>query len=153
MAEFRHIVRICNTDVKGEKSILFALIKIKGVNVMYANMALSVAGVDKAKKAGELSESEVNKIDEILRNPSKYHVPKWLLNRRKDYETGDDKHLLGSDLSLEKDNDLKRMKKVKTYRGLRHQWGLTVRGQRTKSNFRRNKGKGLVAKKKTVLRK
>lgn len=120
---------------------------------MYANMALSVSGIDKAKKTGDLSESEVTKIDEILKNPSKYHVPIWLFNRRNDVETGEDKHLLGSDLTLEKDNDLKRMKKIKTYKGLRHQWGLTVRGQRTKSNFRKNKGKGLVAKKKTALRK
>ncbi len=153
MAEFRHIVRVCNTDLKGEKAILYALTKIKGVNVMYANMALSVSGIDKAKKTGELSESEVSKLDEILRHPNTYHVPTWLLNRRKDYETGEDKHLLNADLDLEKDNDVKRMKKIKNYKGLRHQWGLTVRGQRTKSNFRRNKGKGLVAKKKTALRK
>lgn len=153
MAEFKHIVRVCNTDLKGEKAILYALTKIKGVNVMYANMALSISGIDKTRKAGELSETEVSKIDEILKSPAKYHVPTWMFNRRQDYETGDDKHLLGSDLTLEKDNDIKRMKKVKTYKGLRHQWGLTVRGQRTKSNFRKNKGKGLVAKKKTLLRK
>ena len=148
MSEFRHIVRIANTDLKGEKSILYAMKKIKGVDVMYANMALAIAGVDKTKKTGELSESEVKKIDEALRNPEKNNVPSWLLNRRKDYETGEDKHLLISDLDYEKDNDLKRLKKTKTYKGLRHQWGLTVRGQRTKSNFRRNKGKGLGVKKK-----
>jgi small subunit ribosomal protein S13 len=153
MTEFKHIVRVCNTDLKGEKAILYALTKIKGVNVMYANMALSISGIDKTRKTGDLSEAEVSKIDEILRSPNKYNVPTWLYNRRLDYETGEDKHLLSSDLTLEKDNDLKRMKKVKTYKGLRHQWGLTVRGQRTKSNFRRNKGKGLVAKKKTILRK
>jgi small subunit ribosomal protein S13 len=70
--------------------------------------------------------------------------------RRLDYETGEDNHLLGAELALEKDNDLKSMKKSRQYKGLRHQWGLTVRGQRTKSNFRKNKGKGLVAKKKTL---
>ena len=97
MSEFRHIVRIANTDLKGEKSILYAMKKIKGVDVMYANMALAIAGVDKTKKTGELSESEVKKIDEALRNPEKNNVHSWLLNRRKDYETGEDKHLLISD--------------------------------------------------------
>ncbi len=153
MAEFRHIVRIANTDLKGEKQILYAMKKIKGVDVMYANMALSIAGVSKTKRAGDLSDSEVEKIDEALKNPLKNNIPVWLLNRRKDYETGSDGHLLSADLDYEKDNDLKRMKKLKTYKGLRHQWGLPVRGQRTKSNFRKNKGKGLGVKKKTTVRK
>lgn len=148
MAEFRHIVRIADTDLKGEKAILYAMKKIKGVDVMYANMALAIAGVDKTRKAGDLMDTEVKKIEDALKNPEKHNVPSWLLNRRKDYETGDDKHLFGASLDFENDNDIKRMKKTKTYKGLRHQWGLTVRGQRTKSNFRRNKGKGLGVKRK-----
>lgn len=148
MAEFRHIVRIADTDLKGEKTILYAMKKIKGVDVMYANMALALAGIDKTRKAGELMDSEVKKIEDALKNPSKYNVPEWLLNRRKDYESGDDKHLLSAELQFEKENDIKRMKKNKTYKGFRHQWGLTVRGQRTKSNFRKNKGKGLGVKRK-----
>jgi small subunit ribosomal protein S13 len=148
MAEFRHIVRIADTDLKGEKAILFAMKKIKGVDVMYANMALSIAGVDKTRKAGDLIETEIKKIEDALKNPGKHNVPNWLINRRKDYETGEDKHLIGADLDFEKDADLKRMKKNKSYKGFRHQWGLTVRGQRTKSNFRKNKGKGLGVKRK-----
>ncbi len=153
MAEFRHIIRLANTDLDGNKQILFAMKKIKGVDVMVANAALGIAGVDKTRKAGELDVEEVKRIDEILRNPGKYNVPAWMLNRRKDYETGEDTHLLGADLDFTKENDIKRMKKTKSYKGLRHQWGLTVRGQRTKANFRKNKGKGLVGKKKTVIRK
>ncbi len=153
MAEFRHIVRLANTDLDGNKKILFAMKKIKGVDVMLANAALSIAGVDKTRKAGELDVEEVKRIDEIINNPSKHNIPAWLLNRRKDYETGEDTHILGADLDFTKENDLKRMKKMKSYRGLRHQWGLTVRGQRTKSNFRKDKGKGLVGKKKTTIRK
>lgn len=148
MAEFRHIVRVADTDLKGEKEILYAMKKIKGVDIMYANMALSIAGVKKTIKVGELIDSEVKKIEDVLKNPSKHNVPTWLLNRRKDYESGDDKHLVGAELDFEQENDIKRMKKTKTYKGLRHQWNLTVRGQRTKSNFRRNKGKGLGVKRK-----
>ena len=148
MAEFRHIVRIANTDLDGNKQILFAMTKIKGVSIMYANMALSIAKVNKAKKAGNLEDKEVMKIDDILKDPHAYNAPEWMLNRRKDYETGEDMHLLNADLTLQTDDDVKKLKKIKSYRGLRHQWGLTVRGQRTKSNFRRNKGKGLGVKKK-----
>lgn len=150
MAEFRHIVRIANTDLNGDKQIMYAMRKIKGVNVMYANAILSIAGVEKDKKAGELSDPEINQINEVLKDPKKHNIPEWLLNRRKDYETGEDTHILGADLEVEKDNDIKRMKKIKSYKGLRHQWNLPVRGQKTKSNFRRNKGKGLGVKKKAA---
>jgi small subunit ribosomal protein S13 len=64
-----------------------------------------------------------------------------MLNRRKDYETGEDIHLLSSDLAFTQDNDIKMMKKMKSYKGMRHARGLTVRGQKTRANFRRNKGK------------
>lgn len=148
MAEFRHIVRIADTDLKGDKQILVAMKKIKGVDVLYANAALSIAGVAKDTKAGDLMDSEIKKIEDVIKNPAKYRVPDWLLNKRKEYESGEDMHLLGSDLVFSVDNDIKRMKKNKTYKGLRHQWGLTVRGQRTKANFRKNKGKGLGVKRK-----
>lgn len=148
MAEFRHIVRIANTDLDGKKHILFAMKKIKGVDVMLANAALKVAGVSKTKKAGDLEDSEVTKIDEFLKDPIGMNAPEWLVNRRKDYETGNDSHIINAELRFTQDNDVKRLKKIKSYRGLRHQWGLTVRGQRTKSNFRRSKGKAPGVKRK-----
>jgi len=151
MAEFRHLVRIANTDVKGEKAILFALKKIKGVSIMYANMACINAGVDPAKKAGELTEKEIKVLENELLNPN---APEWMLNRRNDPETGENMHLIGSKLLFTVDNDIKNMKKVKSYKGIRHSSKLPVRGQRTKSNFRRNKGKAVPGlKKKGVMRK
>ena len=141
MAEFKHIVRIANTDLVGEKPVGHALRKIKGVSVMYANMVCKLAGVDHYKRTGELLDAEAKKLDEIVRNPSKYGAPKWMLNRRKDPETGEDHHILMGDLDFTKEQDIKKMKKIKSYRGMRHAWGLPVRGQRTKANFRRNKGK------------
>ena len=148
MAEFKHLIRIANTDLDGKKHILIALRKIKGVDIMFANMALGAAGIDKEKKAGELLDSEAEKLNDIILNPQKYGAPEWMLNRRKDPETGTDGHLLMADLDFSKETDIKRMKKVKSYKGLRHQARLPVRGQRTKSNFRRNKGKGLGVKRK-----
>ncbi len=151
MAEFRHLVRIANTDIKGEKSILYALKKIKGVSIMYANMACINAGIDAHKKAGDLTDAEVKSLEKELLQPN---APAWILNRRKDPETGEDKHLIGSDLIFTHDNDLKEMKKMRSYRGVRHMLRLPSRGQRTKSNFRRNKGKAISGlKKKGVVRK
>ena len=90
----------------------------------------------------------VSKINDVIKNPAKYNFPEWLLNRRKDYDDGTDKHIVVGDLKFTHSNDLKRLQRIKSYRGLRLAWGLTVRGQRTKSNFRRNKGKGLGVKRK-----
>ncbi len=139
--EFRHLVRVANTDVKGEKHVLYALTKIKGVNVMLANAVCRKAKVSITKKAGYLSDAEVKALENVILNLLKSGIPVWMLNRRKDYETGEDKHVLLGDLDFAREMDIKRMKKTKSYKGLRHQWGLPVRGQKTRSNFRKNKGK------------
>lgn len=145
---YRHLVRVASTDLVGSKQILYALTKIKGVSVMYSNALLSVSGIPKDKKAGVLTDSEVSKLNEILENPLKFKIPEWMFNRRKDYETGDDVHIITSDLTFTKDNDIKRLKKTKSNRGMRHAWGLPLRGQRTKSNFRKSKGKVASVKRK-----
>ena len=146
--DFRHLVRIANTDLKGEKPIGFALRNIKGVNFQLANAVCTIANIDKQKKTGELSDDEVNKLDAIVKDPLKSGAPVWLVNRRKDYETGEDKHIITNDLIFTKDNDIKMMRKIKTYKGMRHSTGHPVRGQRTKSNFRRSKGKVMGVKRK-----
>jgi len=140
-ADFRHIVRISNTDVKGEKQVHMALHKIKGVSFMFSNFICYSSKVEPRKIAGELTDAEIQRLEDVIKNPSKYKCPAWMLNRRKDYETGADIHLINTDWNLSVDGDIKRMKKVKSYKGLRHMIGQPVRGQRTKSNFRKNKGK------------
>jgi len=139
--DFKHIVRIANTDLKGEKKLQSALRGIKGVNFMLANFVCVTSNVDGNKQVGVLTDAEVKKIDEIIQDPLKNGAPIWMINRRKDPEDGTDKHLLSADLTFTRDNDIKQMRKMKSYRGTRHSSGLPTRGQRTKSNFRRNKGK------------
>lgn len=146
--EFKHIVRIANADLPGEKPIIHALTKIKGVKFMMANAVCNLAEVDRNKKAGELSEADIKKISEVLKNPSKFNLPDWMLNRRKDYETGENKHLFGGDLDFIQEGDVKIMKKIKSYRGVRHIFGLPVRGQRTRANFRKGKSLGVAKGKK-----
>ena len=139
--ELRHLVRIAATDLDGKKSILFGLVRVKGVGVMTAHATCRVAGIDGYRKIGSLSDAEVKKLDEILADPGKAGFPQWLFNRRKEPETGADKHLIGTPLSVSIEGDIRNMKKIKAYKGVRHIFGAPVRGQRTRSHFRKNKGK------------
>jgi len=149
MAEdFKHIVRIATTDLEGNKPIYNALQKIKGVSYNFANAICIKGDIDKTKKTGTLTKEEIAKIEDIIKEPIKNHIPSWLLNRRSDYEDNKDKHLVAATLKFQKESDIKRLMKIKSYRGLRHAVGLPVRGQRTRSNFRRNKGKVLGVKRK-----
>ena len=148
--DYKHLVRIMNTDLKGNKQILYALPFIRGIGLMFANAVLRKANVDIHKKAGYLSEQEVKAIEDVITHPVKHGIPIWMFDRRKDYDTGADLHLISGSLEFTHEMDIKRMKKTKSYKGLRHQWGQPVRGQRTKSNFRKNKGKvtlGVIKKK------
>ncbi|MBU1198768.1 MAG: 30S ribosomal protein S13 [Nanoarchaeota archaeon] len=139
---FKHLIRVFNADLKGEKPLLFAITKIKGVSIMLANAVCRKAQVPLTKKAGYLSPAEIKALEDVLSDLQMSGIPVWMLNRRKDYETGEDQHMFSGKLDFTHEMDIKRMKKTKSYKGLRHQWGLPVRGQKTKSNFRKNKGKG-----------
>lgn len=149
--DFKHIVRIANTDLDGTKPLYYSLTKIKGVSFMFANLACYKTNIDKRKTTGELNENEIKKLDEFVLHP--HGIPAWIMNRRNDYETGEDKHLTSGDIDFTLDNDLKRLKMIRTYRGIRHMLGLPVRGQKTKSNFRKNKGKVLGVKRKAAGKK
>lgn len=138
----RYIIRVANTDLRGDKKIGIALCKIKGVSHRIATALCHVAGISIDKKAGDLSDAEEARLNDLIHAPRKAGIPEWMLNRRKDPESGEDFHLIGSDVSFVRDNDIKRERKIRTYKGLRHAVGLPVRGQRTKSNFRRNKSRG-----------
>ena len=141
--EFRHIVRVTDTDIDGTLKVGYALTKIKGVSISLANAILKKAEVNPEIRLGLLSEEQVRKIEEILENPAKYGIPSWLLNRRKDLETGKDLHLLSSDLVLRTKMDIDLMKKIKSWRGYRHAHGLKVRGQRTRTTGRTGKTVGV----------
>ena len=146
---FKYIVRVANVDIPGEKPIRIALTKIKGIGINLASVVCTLAGVNKTVKTGNLSDKDVVSLNSVVSNPLKHGLPTWFVNRQKDFETGETNHLLTGKLQYTQENDLKRLKKIKTLRGVRHQKGLTVRGQRTRSNFRKSKGKVIgVSKKK-----
>jgi len=139
------ILRILSKDIEGGMTIYAGLTKIKGVSWAMSNAVCKILKIDKRRKIGSLTEEEVKNISQFIKNPE---LPKYLLNRQKDFESGEDRHLQGSDLELQKEFDIKRLKKIKTYRGIRHASGLPLRGQRTRSNFRKNRKKGAGIKKK-----
>jgi small subunit ribosomal protein S13 len=140
--ELRHLVRVLNTDLKGDKQLMYALTKIKGISVMLANAICTKANISKTKKTGYLNEREVAALENVINKPLSAGIPVWMLNRRADPDTGVDHHLITSTLDFTHDMDIKKMKKIRSYKGTRHQWGQPVRGQRTKSHTRKNKGKG-----------
>lgn len=139
------IVRILAKDIEGNMSVYSGLTKIKGISWGISNAICQQLGIDKRRKIGALTEDEINKITEFVKNPD---LPKRMLNRPNDSETGEKSHFIGADLDLKKEFDIKKLKKSKSYRGFRHMAKLTLRGQRTKGNFRKNKAKGVGIKKK-----
>jgi len=144
--DYFSIVRIIQTDIPGNKNLLTGLTYIKGVSWSISNATCKILNMDAMKKITNLSEEEINKITDFLKNPS---LPKFLLNRRKDFETGEDSHLITTDLDMKKEFDIRRLKKIRSYRGLRHAFGHPTRGQKTRSNFRaKGKKKAVGVKKK-----
>jgi len=137
----KQLVRVVNTDLNGLKPVHHALSQIKGVGVSFSHLVCHLAKVDMYAKLGSLDEATIKKLDEVIRNPLKHGAPVWMVNRRRDFETNENRHVVTGDIDFVNDNDMKRLKKIKAYRGIRHMLGLPVRGQRTRSNFRKNKGK------------
>ncbi|MCQ2972053.1 MAG: 30S ribosomal protein S13 [archaeon] len=141
--DFKHLVRISRKDIDGNKTIEHALTDIKGVGVSLSRSMCLTLGLDLNAKIGYIADEDVLKIEEILENPLENGIPSWMLNRRDDYETGDNVHLIESDLDMTLRDDLNRMKKTRSYKGRRHEVGLPVRGQRTKSTFRHSSTVGV----------
>jgi ribosomal protein S13 len=132
------LVRIKGSDILGRKGVVVGLTKIRGISWAFANALCKSIGVETKKKIGELTKEEISKIENFIDKPE---MPGFLKNRQKDFDDGEDKHLNGSDLKLKQEFDLKRLKKIKSYRGVRHSNNLPTRGQRTKANFRKNRKK------------
>ena len=133
--DFKHLVRISRKDVDGNKTIEQALTEIKGVGISLSTTMCRTLDLDSEAQIGYIADEDVLKIEEILENPQKFNIPNWMLNRRED--------LIESDLDMTLRDDLNRMKKTRSYKGRRHEAGLPVRGQRTKSTFRNSSSVGV----------
>ena len=141
MTELKGIVRIADADVIGTKTLYYALRKVTGVSFMMANAVCITSGLGRDTLVGSLSDEQLKKIETLLKNPN--GIPAWLYNRRKDVDTGLDKHLIAADMKLQTEFDIKIMKKNKSFKGIRHSMGQPVRGQKTRSHFRSGKSIGV----------
>ena len=124
--------------------MIVGLTQIRGVGYMFANTILNVLKINPNQRIGHLSPEQVNSIESIIKNPSASNFPSWFLNRRKDVETGEDKHLLTSDIAFTVRNDIEREKTSGSWRGIRHMFGLKVRGQRTRCTGRKGGAVGVA---------
>ncbi|XP_071821896.1 small ribosomal subunit protein uS13 isoform X3 [Apostichopus japonicus] len=145
--KFQHILRVLNTNIDGKCKIMYALTAIKGIGRRYSNICCRKADVDTSKRAGELSDEEVEKLVTIMANPRQYKIPDWFLNRQKDVKDGKFNQIIANGLENKLREDLERLKKIRAHRGLRHYWGLRVRGQHTKTTGRRGRTVGVSKKK------
>ena len=145
-SDFKYIIRIANSDVSGEERLASALTSIKGIGPRISNAVVQKLGLDPNELAGKLDDKNIESIENAIISLNE-HVPNWLLNRQKDYDTGENVHTVSVDLKMTHDEDLNRMKKVKSYKGIRHASGHKVRGQRTYSNGRKGLALGVSRKK------
>ena len=133
--EIKYFVRIGTTDLDGTKSVRVALTGIKGVGRHTSTVIARMAQVNEYAQLGRLPEEDVNRLRTAV---DQYggKIPSWMANRPKDVYTGESKHLFGADVAMAKDDDVNMMRKIRCYKGIRHETGQKVRGQRTKSTGR-----------------
>jgi small subunit ribosomal protein S13 len=145
--DFRYIVRLANTDLDGHKTVRYGLTGIKGIGLRTATTLARRLELDLDKKMGDLDDDDIAKLQEMIESIPEI-IPVWMLNRNRDYDSGEDLHLVSSELELTHQEDLNRLKKTRCYKGIRHENGHKVRGQRTSSNGRKGSTIGVVRKKK-----
>ena len=144
--DIKYFVRVGTTDLDGTKSVRIALTGIKGVGRHTSTVISRMAKVDEYASLGRLDEESVNRLRTAVEQYTT-KIPAWMANRPKDVYTGEKKHLLGADVALARDEDINLMRKIRCYKGIRHETGQKVRGQRTKSTGRTGKTVGVSKKK------
>ncbi len=141
--EIRHIVRIANTDLDGKRSIQYSLTDIKGISRRTAKIISVNAGIDPKAILGYSSDPEIEKLQSSVDNVSSI-LPGWMVNKQNEILSGEDRHIIGTDVLLGLNEDMNLMKKMRSYKGVRHERGLRVRGQRTRSTGRRGRTVGVT---------
>ena len=133
--DLRYFVRIGQTDLDGTKSIERALTEMDGIGRRTARLIADEAGVDRRELLGTQDEETIDEIVSLVEDYEEL-VPDWLVNRQRDFFSGESVHIVGNDLELTRQQDINRMKKINSYKGVRHKRGQKVRGQRTRSTGR-----------------
>ncbi|MCL5680406.1 MAG: 30S ribosomal protein S13 [Candidatus Marsarchaeota archaeon] len=149
-ARLTSVIRIAGKDVNGSLSVERAIDSVKGIG---RDMARAISHVMESKldmdpkvEIGSLDEEGITKLEALIKDPQKYGIPKFMLNRNKDFETGKDLHAVGNELIFANRQDISRDVTLRTWRGARHQYGQKVRGQHTRSTGRTGATMGVTKK-------
>ena len=116
------MARISGVTIPSEKQVQIALTYIYGIGPHNASTILAEAKIKPTTRVKDLTEAEEQKLRNII----------------------DNNYVVESDLQRQVSNNIKRLKDVNAYRGLRHKAGLPVHGQRTRTNARTRKGKAVA---------
>ena len=142
--QYENLIRILGNDIPGERKALIGLTQIPGIGYNFANSLLQILKINPDSKIGMFTEEQVLSIEKIIQDPKSINVPTWFMNRQKDIQTGEDLHLVTSDIAFNIRNDVEREKNVFSWRGYRHMYGLKVRGQRTRCTGRKGGAVGVA---------
>jgi small subunit ribosomal protein S13 len=142
---FRYIVRLGGSDLDGTRATALAITGVRGVGPRIAEVACRLAGVSPSEMIGNVPEPAVDGLELVLADlPAK--IPSWMINHVSDPTTGETHHFFGPELDTTRRDDVNRMKMIRSYRGVRHERGQKVRGQRTRSNGRTGMAAGVMKK-------
>ena len=140
--------RQLRSQIDGNAKVEYGLTQIRGVGRRFAQAIVNIAKINPSIRIGALPEKDLNRIEEIILDPITNGIPNWMVNRKKDLRTGEDLHIFGNQLQITVKRDIDRMKRIKSYKGVRHHMRLKVRGQRTKSTGRHGLVIGVMRRKK-----
>ena len=141
--DFKYIVHLLNTDIKGELKVKYALASIKGIGIRTAAAIVEKAGVPRNKFMGDLDDAQIASVEKAISTMTEY-VPSWMIDLQNDTETGDDSHLIGADLATKNRDNINLMRMMRCWKGIRHEQGQRVRGQRTRAHGRQGLAVGVI---------
>ena len=116
------MARISGVVIPAEKQVQIALTYIYGIGPKFASTILAAASIEPTTRVKDLTEAEEQRLREII----------------------DRDYTVEGDLQRQVTNNIKRLKEINAYRGLRHKAGLPVNGQRTRTNARTRKGRAIA---------
>ena len=145
--DYKHIVRISGSDIDGQENLLQGLTRVRGVGLRVSRAIITKLEMDPTQRLGFLKDADIKKIEKVIKDPVASDFPDWYINRPRDRMSGRMLHLTGSDLDFAHRNDIDRLRRIKSWRGVRHSLGLRVRGQHTRTTGRGGMAVGVSRKK------